>query len=77
MAILFFISLCFIKILLNCFTLKKKINWKWYLTTKEKGICAKPPALQVLAKFMNFFFLIFHGYLCLMCEMCIKLLFHR
>lgn len=50
------------------------MNLKLYLKTNEKGFCAKPPALQVLAKFMNFFFLIFHGYLCLMCEMCIKLL---
>lgn len=53
------------------------MNLKLYLKTNEKGFCAKPPALQVLAKFMNFFFLIFHGYLCLMCEMCIKLLFYR
>lgn len=33
------------------------MNLKLYLKTKEKGICAKPPtSLQVLAKFMNFFF---------------------
>lgn len=54
------------------------MNLNLYLKTKEKGICAKPPtSLQVLAKFMNFLKKKFHGYLCLMCEMCIKLLFHR
>lgn len=58
MAILFFISLCFRKLTLKYYQivlLKKKMNLKLYLKTKEKGICAKPPtSLQVLAKFMNF-----------------------